>query len=427
MGTASLRVSTFWPKSGLIEHTEFYFASFGGTGQPMTAHRIGILHDVHPHGGGSHQWALNILYALDEYARARGDVEVTVVHYGSYPQGHPLSKLFPTFAFEAIHGTRLFLTKVLRRLTVISPRLLPLLRPLFPLNHVTSRLQLDRMLFPVTYLDSLLSDKRNIFCMADIAHVYYPHFPEVREGNGLRMREVLFRHGLANADVVMVETQHLRQEIAKHYGADPAKAHVIFQVLPRLFNLANHPDNAEPLARPYLFYPAQLWAHKNHLNLLAALKLLIQDFPNLNLVLSGSRKAGDQAIFDRVKALGLESRVHYLGYVPDENMPQLYRNAAALVMPTYFGPSNIPTLEAFAFGCPAVISDLPGVEEQVGDAALRFDPDNPQDMTSKISQVLRDPDFAAWLVAAGRKRLTYLSYENFRGQMFSLFDKAFDR
>jgi glycosyltransferase involved in cell wall biosynthesis len=386
--------------------------------------RIAVLSDIDPSGGGSHQWALNILYALDDYRAQRGDLDVLVMHYNVYPHGHPLRALFPNFAFAPIGGFGGAVARLLRRLTVMAPWALPLLRPFFPLNRIAARHRADTILFPVTGLDSALCLGRNIFCMADIAHVYFPHFPEVREGNGLRVRDVIFRHGLANADQVMVESQELRREIAKHYGADPAKAHIVYQVLPRLFELTEHPDIGEAMPRPYLFYPAQLWAHKNHLNLLTAFAELAAEFPDLHLVLSGSRKEGDQAIFDRIAALGLDARVRYLGYVPDEKIPQLYRNAAALVMPTWFGPSNIPTLEAFAFGTPAVISDLPGVEEQVKDAALRFDPADPYDMAAKLRLVLNDGALREALVQKGRARLRELSFDNFRRQMFVLFDAA---
>lgn len=299
------------------------------------------------------------------------------------------------------------------------------MRWFFPLNWVAARENAEAILFPVTVLDLLLCNRKHIFCMADIAHIYYPHFPEVSEGGQTRLRYVLFRYGLANASVVMVELQELRREIAKHYGADPAKAFVVPQVPPRFFLTAQHADSGSPMVRPYLFYPAQLWAHNNYLNLLTAFAYLRKDFPSLHLVLCGSRKPGDEVIFARIEKLGLKNHVHYLGYVPDESMPQLYRNAAALVMPTYFGPSNIPTLEAFAFGCPAIISDLPGVEEQVGDdAALRFDPDDPADMAEKIALVLRDPALAARMVRAGEARLDELSYDNYYLAMFRLFDAA---
>ena len=63
-----------------------------------------------------------------------------------------------------------------------------------------------------------------------------------------------------------------------------------------------------------------------------------------------------------------------LGYVPDEELPALYRRARALVMPTFLGPTNIPPLEAFACDCPVAISGIYGMPEQLGDAALYFDP-----------------------------------------------------
>jgi glycosyltransferase involved in cell wall biosynthesis len=385
---------------------------------------IAVLSEIDPSGGGSHQWALNILYALDDYRISRRDLDIVIVHYRNYAQGHPLASLFPDFKFAQIGRLGGMAARVLRRLAVWLPLALPLLRPLAPVSRIAARCGANVVLFPVTVLDSALCSQANIFCMADISHIYYPHFPEVSEGNQLRIRDILFRYGLANADQVMVESRELGREIGKHYGVDQKKIHVIYQVLPRLFQLTEDSGSAQLPPKPYIFYPAQLWAHKNHQGLLTAFASLAREFPSLHLVLSGSRKTGDEAIFNRISELGLIGRVSYLGYVQDEEMPKLYRNAAALVMPTYFGPTNIPTLEAFAFGCPAVISDLPGVQEQVADAALKFNPDEPADMAEKIRQVLTDPALSARLVAAGRKRLEDLSYENFRGAMFELFNAA---
>jgi glycosyltransferase involved in cell wall biosynthesis len=56
--------------------------------------------------------------------------------------------------------------------------------------------------------------------------------------------------------------------------------------------------------------------------------------------------------------LGLEKEIHYLGYVPNEDMSGIYAEAVALVMPTFFGATNIPILEAWAFGCPVLTSDI---------------------------------------------------------------------
>jgi len=235
------------------------------------------------------------------------------------------------------------------------------------------------MIIPGASFDSAFCRQRQVFMFTDIAHVFYPRFPEVSAYGELRRRNVLFRYGIANADQIVVDSKQLGKDIVEHYQADPCKIDVLYQVFSMTLNdtLFNNSEAAECIAQlpeQYLFYPAQLWTHKNHVNLFKALSILLPEFPDLHLVLAGSRQKGDDKIFETIHELSLQPRVRFLGYVQDSCMPILYKKAHALVMPTFFGPTNIPTLEAFYYGCPAVISDLPGVTEQTGDAALLFDP-----------------------------------------------------
>jgi glycosyltransferase involved in cell wall biosynthesis len=385
---------------------------------------IAILSDMQPSGGGSHQWALNIFHVLEAYRAARGDVDVHFLHYHRYPGPNPMAKIFPDFRYVTLGPVREFIARFFRRFSVFFPSAMAWLAPFFPLNRVLKRLNPDLTIFPVPTMDVPLCNRRYLFCMADIAHVYYPHFREIRRRGGLRMRAVLFGYGARNAWRVMLESTELRREMARHYQMDPAKGVVVYQVLPRLFSASEMPIGEPTITGRYLFYPAQLWEHKNHCNLLRALALLLKEFPDLQLVLCGTRYPGWEEIFALADELGISDKIKYLGYVPDADMPQLYRNAAALVMPTYFGPTNIPTLEAFAFDCPAVISGLPGVEEQVKDAALRFDPDSPKDMAAKLRIVLTDRGECARLRAAGHARIAELSYEYYQREWFALLDSA---
>ena len=54
-----------------------------------------------------------------------------------------------------------------------------------------------------------------------------------------------------------------------------------------------------------------------------------------------------------------------------------------MVMPSYFGPTNMPPLEAFAMKTPVVVSDLPGIRDQVGEAALLVEPENPKALSEE--------------------------------------------
>ena len=85
-------------------------------------------------------------------------------------------------------------------------------------------------------------------------------------------------------------------------------------------------------------------------------------------------------------------------------MPELYRRARALVMPTFCGPTNIPPLEAFVVGCPVAISGIYGMPDQVGDAGLLFDPESVEEIVDCIRRLWTDDRLCAELSERGKTR-----------------------
>lgn len=90
--------------------------------------------------------------------------------------------------------------------------------------------------------------------------------------------------------------------------------------------------------------------------------------------------------------------------MPDEEITEIYRRARAMVMPTFFGPTNIPPLEAFALGCPVAVSRIYGMPGQVGDAALLFDPNSVDDIAAAIRQLWSDDELCRSLADKGIER-----------------------
>jgi glycosyltransferase involved in cell wall biosynthesis len=101
------------------------------------------------------------------------------------------------------------------------------------------------------------------------------------------------------------------------------------------------------------------------------------------------------------------------GYMSTEELAWLYRHARALVMPTFFGPTNIPPLEAMAFGCPVAVSGVYGMPEQCGNAALYFDPANIGEIADVIHRLWIDDSLCDSLREKGLSRSCEYTYEHF--------------
>jgi len=114
--------------------------------------------------------------------------------------------------------------------------------------------------------------------------------------------------------------------------------------------------------------------------------------------------------------------IKYVGFVPDEKMPAYYMNSLALVMPSYFGPSNMPPLEAFELETPVIVSDLPGIRDQVGEAALLVAPDKAESLANAIQRLLNEPDLRNYLVKKGIDRLSQFSDEDRISTLRQIFD-----
>ena len=110
-----------------------------------------------------------------------------------------------------------------------------------------------------------------------------------------------------------------------------------------------------------------------------------------------------------MKALNLEKYIRFAGFVPGNEIVQLYQQSIALVMPSYFGPTNLPPLEAFNLNVPVLYSNIKGSKEQVGDAALLMDLGDPNSMALHLKNLVEDKNLRNTIIEKGQKRLKYIN------------------
>ena len=213
----------------------------------------------------------------------------------------------------------------------------------------------------------------------DLQHRLQPFWPEVSKSGQWCLRETGFRNSIRRATFVIVGTNVGAKEVSELYGCASEK-----------FIIASFPikplQNALKKRDPNLvFYPAQFWPHKNHVNLILGLKqFLSMGNKDLRLVLPGSDKGNLRFIQNLVKVCEMENNVVFPGFVSDLELKKLYETASLMIFPSYFGPDNIPPLEALTYACPVAVAEVSGAREQFGASVDYFDPDSPSQIASAI-------------------------------------------
>lgn len=258
---------------------------------------------------------------------------------------------------------------------------------------------------------SELQQKPFVWTLWDLCHLDSPEFPEVRTSGKFEEREVHNAACLRKAALVVVDSSELRDKAERYYGANPEKFVVIpfgpsSTIVQGAKDASALPPRIGSLSRPYFFYPAQLWMHKNHRAIVEALALLDARGKHYDAVFVGKDHGAERSLAAFIESIGMTDRAHFLGYVADDELPALYSGSQALIMASYFGPTNIPPLEAFLLRVPVIASTQH--QEQLSEAALLFDPDNPEELADAMEATQAKAERAR-LVAAGKARLDHLA------------------
>tara|TARA_Y100000389_G_scaffold200145_1_gene239974 strand:+ start:186 stop:1373 length:1188 start_codon:yes stop_codon:yes gene_type:complete len=270
-------------------------------------------------------------------------------------------------------------------------------------------------------------DTPYIATVYDLQHRVEPCYPEISANGIWAGRELYHRYFLSRASYVIVGTEVGKQEVSFFYQVPKDRIFKLPHPTPTAFlNFKNkNIDNKIfKIPKDYILYPAQFWSHKNHINLLHAIKLLNEKHNiKINLVLTGSDKGNLAYVKNEIKKLELQDQVFILGFVSKSDLANLYLNASMLAYVSLSGPENLPPLEAFIMKCPVVASKIRGSEEQLSDCVLFCDPKNPTDIAKKIYQLLNDKNLKNVLIEKGYKRGISWTSKDFVKGVFKILDE----
>jgi len=363
--------------------------------------RIGLFLGVSPAAGGMFQYAQAMAAAL-EACMPRERLLFAYVD----PEWQPILERHAVDSLRLPAGRlSLWLANAIMamRLPGKLARWLGYVNPMF----VAMRRAGDLWIFPAQDAAGYQLDRPAIVTVHDLMHRYEPHFPEVANTGRRKIRDHRFANLIDWAQAVLVDSETGKHHVVESYGADPDTIFSLPYVPSPHVVGGEEPSDFEqrfPLPAKFLFYPAQFWEHKNHRRLLEAVAVVSAQAPDLFLVCTGSHAHAFPDLVQRARELEISDQILFPGYVPDAYLGGFYRRARALVMPTFFGPTNIPPLEAFAYGCPVAISDKYGMPEQAGNAALLFNPASVASIANAIRRLWTDDALCADLSRKGLRR-----------------------
>ncbi|MDQ6806109.1 MAG: glycosyltransferase, partial [Actinomycetota bacterium] len=184
-----------------------------------------------------------------------------------------------------------------------------------------------------------------------------------------------------------------------------------------------------PDGSPYVLIVSRLYTHKNHRRLIEAFALVIErEHVNHHLVVAGGDADVTRFELEQLaQRLGVADRVHFLGVVPQHEIPGLFAGASAAAYPSLYETFGHPVLEAFAFGLPLVTSSVGATAEVAAGAAQLVEPETVEDIADGLSAVLTDERLRQHLSEAGRRRVAEFTWERCARETLAVLFDAVDR
>lgn len=258
----------------------------------------------------------------------------------------------------------------------------------------------------------------------DLSYIYFPK--EFLKKDLYKLTEWTAQ-SVKTASGIIAVSKTTKKDILSHYEVDDSKVQVIYNGFEK--NATSSITEMEVLERygfkkkEYLLYVGTVQPRKNIQHIIRAMKKVQKVHPEIKLVIVGKKGWLYEEIFDLVQELQLEDTVIFTGYLPDDEVIQLYKHALCYVHPSLYEGFGIPILEAMSYNCPVIASAASSLPEIGGEACLYFDPKNVDDVTDDIIQMIERPELRKKLIEKGKKRMKEFSWKLCAEQTLALLKK----
>lgn len=224
------------------------------------------------------------------------------------------------------------------------------------------------------------------------------------------------KRSVALADHIITVSHQSRREIITAFPVSTSDISVVYHGVDERFSvlpdgLARRRLQAFGLREPFILSVGTIEPRKNHLRLIKAFEEMGDSHPQVSLVLAGRNGWLNSGVYEAAQNSRFKDRIRFLNFVPDADLPELYRMAAVFAYPSLYEGFGMPIVEAMACGTPVLTSAVSSPAEIAKGAALLVDPLSPREIAEGLRSLLEDERRRSRLAAAGLRRASEFSWE----------------
>lgn len=257
-----------------------------------------------------------------------------------------------------------------------------------PLALFGDRRQPPDVIFSPTHYVPRFTRIPRVMAIMDVSYLAYP---ELFRSQDLYKLVHWTEYSVRHAAKIITISEFSKRAIIDTYHIPDSSVVVAYPALPDSVSvdaMDKRTDSSLPLPSRYILSVGTLQPRKNFVRLIEAVSAL--EDKEISLVIVGKKGWLYDDILASPQTFGIRERVHFLDYVPDSELPRLYKGAACFALPSLYEGFGLPVLEAMSHGVPVVVSSTSSLPEIAGDAGIYVDPEDVSSIAKGLSQALSE-------------------------------------
>lgn len=268
---------------------------------------------------------------------------------------------------------------------------------------------------------------RTILTVHDLSYI---RTPETASPRLQRYLETVVPRSIQKADHILADSTATQSDIVSVYGVEPEKITVLLSGVGQQFEPVRDTERLASVRRkyqigekPFVFAIGTVQPRKNYARLTQAIAQLHRNGHDVDLVIAGGKGWLEDELYKTIDMLGLQQRVHLIGYADELDIPALYSASICSAFVSLYEGFGLPILESMACGTPVITSNISSMPEVAGHAAITVDPTNVNAISDGIERIITETRYRDELTQRGFSHIQQFTWEKSVQTLLNVYDQ----